>query len=583
MNETKDITYLRGVIRRRKNIFSVLFLSVMLLAVVIAFALPPIYLAKSTILIEGQQIPQEYVQSTITGYVEERLQMITQQIMSHTRLFEIINRFNLYPDLRKHYVQSEIVEKMRDDIILETISADVLDRRTGRPTAATIAFALSYEGKDPVTVQRVAGVLASLYLEENLKNREERATTTTTFLQRELDAITKQIDDLEAGISTFKQQHLEELPEYTPMNIQAINRLDNEIARLDAQVNALKERKILLEGQIANVDPLTPIVTEDGRTIMNPAERLKNLRLQLVTYQGIYSAQHPDVMRLKQQIQELESQVGATDDATHKIQYLNDLKGRLATMQGKLGAKHPDVVTLTKQIAVLSREIDALETPSAARTLSAQQPDNPAYINLTTQIATAQLEIANLHADRRKLQSEKNRYQNKINSSPLVEKEYNGLLRDYEMAKYKYAELMNKHMEAKVAQGMEETQRGEKFTIVDPAQLPDRPYKPNRLAIVLIGFVLALGAAVGGAAARESLDTAVKSADHLGGLTAVPVLAGLSLVQTDREVRALKKRRRLLIAATVVGVISLLLIVNYFVMPLDMLWFKIQRKVMLAL
>lgn len=581
MDETRDIAYIKGIVRRRKKIFLVILTAVFLLSATVAFVLPPIYLSKSTILIEGQQIPQEYVQSTITGYVEERLQIITQRIMSYAHLSDIIRRFNLYRDLQDRYTRSEIIEKMRDDITLETISADVIDRRTGRPTAATIAFTLSYEGKDPATVQRVANVLASLYLEENLKNREERAAGTAAFLQQELEELNGQINLLESKISEFKKTHLEELPEYTQINIQVISRLDSELTRIDMHINALKERKILLAGQIANVDPLSPIITEDGRTMMNPAERLRQLRLQLTSYRGIMSDQHPDMIQLKTQIKELESEVDASGDTTKKLHHLNNLRSTLTAMRGKMGERHPDVVKLAKQIDILEADIKQTKSKDVIRDTARQHSDNPAYINLMTQIETTELEIKNLLLEKQKLEREQETYREKIEKSPRVEKEYNVLLRDYEMARYKYREIMNKHMEAKVAQGMEETQHGEKFTIVDPAQLPEKPFKPNIPAILLIGFVLAFGSAVGGAAAREALDTTIKSTDQINALTAVTILGGLAVVKTDEEILKLKRRKLFLLGAAAAGVVLLLVVVNYFVMPLDILWIKIHRKAML--
>jgi hypothetical protein len=172
-------------------------------------------------------------------------------------------------------------------------------------------------------------------------------------------------------------------------------------------------------------------------------------------------------------------------------------------------------------------------------------------------------------------------YLKKIENAPLLEKEYNDLLRDYQNARYKYNEVMNKLMEAKIAQGMEETQRGERFTIVDPAQLPEKPHKPNRLAIILIGFVLGLGAGIGIAAAHEALDTSVKTADELNTATDLPVFSTISLIKTDEERRALRKKRWLWIFAAIGVIVLALVLFNYFVMPLDILWIKIQRRLML--
>ncbi|MBU0482803.1 MAG: chain-length determining protein, partial [Proteobacteria bacterium] len=171
-----------AIVKRRKWSFILPATIVFVAAAVVALALPSVYKSTSTILIEEQDIPAEFVMTSVTSYAEQRLQSIHQRIVSYTKLLEMINRFNLYPDLKERWTTEEIVEKMREDIILEPISTDVVDRRTGRPSVATIAFTLSYEGKSPQVVQRVANTLASLFLEENLQVREKQATETSEFL-----------------------------------------------------------------------------------------------------------------------------------------------------------------------------------------------------------------------------------------------------------------------------------------------------------------------------------------------------------------------------------------------------------------
>ena len=158
--EVKTIQDLTAILRRRKGALILPALIVFVIAAIVAFVLPSIYRSTATILIEEQEIPKEYVMSMVSSYAEQRIQSSTQRIMSSARLIEIINRFNLYADLRNRWTVEEIIAKMRKDIKCETISADVVDRRTGRP--ATIAFAVSYEGKDPGVVLQVANVLSSL-------------------------------------------------------------------------------------------------------------------------------------------------------------------------------------------------------------------------------------------------------------------------------------------------------------------------------------------------------------------------------------------------------------------------------------
>jgi uncharacterized protein involved in exopolysaccharide biosynthesis len=282
---------------------------------------------------------------------------------------------------------------MREDITFETISEEVIDRRTGRESVATIAFTLSYQGKKPGIVQKVANVLASLYLEENLRTREERATNTTEFLQQELNQIKEQIVILQTKISEFKKHHITELPEYNMVNLNTISRLRRDLDQVMQRINILKERKILLQGQIANVDPLKPIVTKEGKMIMNPVERLKHLRMELISQRINHSEHHPDVERLKREIREFESQVGKVDDSREKLRHLKDLKNRLAAMKAKLGPKHPGFVKLSKEVEAFSKEIQGLKTEAATRELEEAEPDNPAYINLKTQIASTEVEL----------------------------------------------------------------------------------------------------------------------------------------------------------------------------------------------
>ena len=580
MNEALDLQAIQGIIRRRRTLFTLVFILIFLAALATAFLLSSLYRSQVVILIEEQQIPPEYVKTAVTSYVEERLQLITQQIMSRPRLLKMIKQFNLYQDMQDRYTTEEILDKMRQRINLETTSADVIDKRTGRPSTATIAFTLSFEDESPGTAQKVASQLASFYLEENLRTREETASNITAFLQHELDNLKKQIDQLEQRISSFKQQHKYELPEFNAINLQAIDRLQRDLDQYDSNIRTLQERKIYLEGQLATIDPLTPLTNDQGQTVMNPRKRLKYLRVQLLSLQSSLSPRHPDVKKLKKEIAKLEARVGGReDDLQLKIKQLIDLQGQLAALKGRLGDKHPDVIKLSRQTAALEAEVEAAKNDTGTNDkTSLAEPENPAYINIQTQIASTAMEVAEMKKARDNLKREIAKYQQRLENAPVVERDYSQLTRDYDNAKFKYNEIMNKLMEARVAQGMEESQKGERFTIIDPAQLPEKPFKPNRLAIVLIGFVLALGAAVGAAAVRESLDDSVKNPEELDNLTGVPVLSTINLMESSIERRQRQRRTWLLLIILVIGFIAALTLFHFFVMPLDILWIKLQRR-----
>ncbi len=583
---------IKGIIRRQKGMFLAVFFLVLTISIVVALALPSIYRAQSTILIEEQQIPQEFVQTTITSYVEERLQVITQQIMSRPRLQEIIDRFNLYPEMRKNHTREEIIKRLRDNISLETISADVVDRRTGRPTTATIAFNLSYQGEDPDTVVKVTNRLTSLYLEENLRQREERVTNITTFLEQERENLARQIARLEEDISKFKQIHGRELPEFNAVNLQAVNRLTRDLEQNRMQLRSLKERKLYLEGQLATIDPSRNpnlMHTEEGRPLLPPKEKLKALRMQLLTLKARYSDRHPDVKKTEHEIAEIEAlhpelAQNRARELAEKQKQLKKLEKEEKDLAARLGNKHPDRIRLQKEIAILRKEIENLSRKSRNDAenrnalTSGEDATNPAYINLEVQLKSTELEIAATETEYREIKKKLAEYQARLENAPLVERDYNRLIRDLEQAQQRYIDLSHKLTEAQVARQMEEAQQGERFKIIDPAQRPEKPFKPNHIAIVLIGFVLALGLATGICALRENLDTSVKSTNELARLTGIPVLSITPVMESPSERRRRRWRYILylcLVAALITGVLAA---IHFFYLPLDVLWIKILRR-----
>ncbi len=584
MKEGQDIRDLFKIWRRRKKAFLIPFITIFVSISLIAFLLPSIYRATTTILIEEQQIPPDYVKSTVTGYVEQRLQMITQQIMSYSNLLKIIKEFDLYPEMRKKYPIEEVIDKMREDIKLETINAETSDVRGRKPVSATIAFTLSYEGRDPIKVQKVTNALASLYLEYNLKSREEQASSTKAFLEKECNELKKRLKELENKISKFKQEHIGELPEFATIDLQTIERLERELDDVDAQIRSLKQQKVYLEGQLALVEPIAPVKTGEGKLITSPIERLKYLELKLINLKATLSPNHPDVKKLEKEIKALKAQIGNVDDIQEKIKELHQFEEELADLKTRLGPKHPDVIKLAKKIEVLKNEISKTNSTKSTKANSTKistltEPDNPAYINLLTQISSIDVQIKSLEQRKEEIKKKIEEYQKKLENIPIVEKTYNMLLSDYENTRRKYNELMDKLMEAKIAQELEESQHGERFVIIDPAQVPQKPCKPKRLAIILIGFVLAFGAGIASVAFMEYIDHSIKSPEEVQELINVPLYITIPYIETEEEKKKRKKKRLLIFLS--IGLITILALVlfHFFVMPLDILWFKIERKI----
>jgi uncharacterized protein involved in exopolysaccharide biosynthesis len=570
--QTIEWNDVKSFVRRRRKIFIISFLITFIFSVLIAFILPPVYRGETMILIEDQKIPERFVQSTITAYAEERLNTIKRQVFSSERLKEIVREFNLYPDIREKYGIGEAVIEMREAIVLETDSASFIDPRTGRSMAATIAFMLYYEGSEPETVQKVTNVLSELFLEEDAKIKEKITNVTTGFLKAELESLKTQIREYETKIGKFKQENFRQLPEYNQVNLEAVTRLERALDNVDMQIRNLEERKINLHGQLATVDPLLPIKVDGENVARNPSEQLKYLRLKLLSLQARLSDKHPDVRKLKSEISLLEAKAGMPADYQDEIKKLQQLNVKLTALNGRYGPKHPDVVRLKREITALEKMISNRRNERRVQTISREAPDNPMYINLQTQIATINTSIANLISDKEEIEKDLDEYRERIEKAPIVEKEYNELTRDYDGIKAKYNELMKNLMTANVARQLEEGQYGQRFEIKNYAFLPQKPYKPNRIAIILLGFVLAAGLGLALAAGREFFDHSIKNEKELSTIVGMPVLTVISKVETRQEKRKRITRNLAWTLATIGFIAVGLKLMNDHFLPMDDLW-----------
>ena len=577
MQQEQDLRHYWRILMSRKHYFLGTALAIVLVAAVVALALPPIYESTATILIEEQQIPPDFVRSTVTGFADQRIQSLNQQILSRTRLLEIIRQFNLYPEMREKYTTEEIIEKMRDDIKVELISAEVTDQkkrgRKAQSEGVTIAFTIAYRGRDPDVVQRVTSNLSSLYLQENLKIREQQAKSTTQFLETELKEIQERIKTLGQKITEFKSKHEGILPELQQFNLSQAERLEKEIDQLNVQIRAAEERKIYLEGQLATVKPDSPLISSTGERVMDPYSRLKVLQVALCDLQSRYADTHPDIQKVKREMAELQKLTGSGGgDPSLKRQKLTQLRAELAQKQGRYSDQHPEVIKLKKEIAELEK---VPESTSASGPVS--QPDNPAYVNLLTNIQAAANDIAALKRQRAELEAKLKTYRQRLELAPQVEQEYLALTRDYQNAHTKHQEIMNKILEARIAEGMEESQKAEKFTLIDPASYPEKPVSPKRGLIFLAGLILSLGGGLGMVALAENLDHSIKSADELAWLTGLPVLGSIARIITKEDVARERQRRRLIWSGVGVAFLAGLLIFHFFIMDLWILWATLSR------
>lgn len=568
--QTKNLQDYFAVLKKRKVSIILIGISVFVISAAVAFLLPPAYTSSATILIEQQEIPPELVMSTVTSYASERIRTIEAQVMSRLNLLKIVDKFNLYKSKRKFETSEEIVERMRKDAQLRVISAGVVDPRSGRPSEATIAFSLSYTGESPATVQRVASELSSLYLNENLRSRTSKAEETSSFFDEEAKRLGELISDLEQQLANFKEKNANLLPELQQLNIQILQRTEKDISSAEVQLQNLKERKIYLQSQLTQIEPSNPLVQGAGM-------QLAIREAEYASARSRYSEDHPDLQRLKNEIASLKQETGQGTSSKKLVEQLAVLRAELAKTREKYTADHPDVIRLDSRIVSLEKELQASNQKKEEGAIEVQ-PDNPAYITLSAQLEAAESEARALKT---KLQGFKNKqaeFEEYLRKSPQVEREYRGLKRKYENAVLRHQETSAKQMKADVGKQLESESKGERFTLIDPPALPEKPVSPNRPAILFLGFILAMGGGIGFAVIADAIGGAVHGAKGVQAVLGLLPLSVIPYQMNTQDLTNYRNTRLIILIGTVLSILIALLIIHFAVSPLDVLWFRLIRK-----
>ncbi|MET0065949.1 MAG: lipopolysaccharide biosynthesis protein [Candidatus Thiodiazotropha sp.] len=516
--------YIAILKRRRKQLILPAGL-ILLMSISLALGLPSVYRAEATILIEQQEIPSEFVRSTVTSFAGERIQIISQRVMTTDNLGRIIENYGLYADERGNTSLTLLAEDLQEDIDLEMVSADVVDPRSGRPTTATIAFTLAFSNKDPRIAQKITNELVSLYLDENLRQRTQSALETSSFLSAEADRLNKEIAALEKALADFKEKHVNNLPELQQLNMQLMERSERELSELNQQIRTLEERRIYLQSEISQVKPTTDIYNSNGNRVVGAEDRLRTLQTEYLSLATKYTDSHPTLIKIKEEIGVLQEEVR-----------INDVDSKIL------------------------------------------QSDNPAYIQLNTQLQAADSEMLSLKKSRNDIKAKLRSYEERLTQSPQVERQYKKLTRDYDNALAKYQEIKAKQLEAQLAESLERERKGERFSLIEPPQLPEEPDKPNRLAILFLGFVFSITSGFVNVVIKENLDQSVFGAKGIITITNAPPLAVIPYIEVESDNKQRLKNRLAIFTSAMVAILILIVLTHMFFMPLDVIWYLLMRK-----
>lgn len=499
--------YLEIGLRRKWYIIIPLILCVLVSCGVYKY-LPKIYKATTVILVQPQRVPESYVRATITDSVAGRLSTIGQEILSRTRLEKVIQEFNLYSEVRNKVPMEGIVEMMRNAVEVKVQTTPQNDRTQN-------SFSISFEGKDPKTVMMVTNELAALFIEENLRVRESQAEGTAEFLSKELMEMEERLKQDERAIRNFKERSMGQLPQQLDANLRTLERLQQQLQTTSENLRAAEDRNMLLQNQI---------------------EQLKT--------RGQFSMSH-----------RLHGDTGSgTEDMGREgipedplIIQLNNLKRELASAQSKYKDTHPDVIDLKKKIANLELKVKKLfERQEAERAGTGMSDESLSGFTLdpntarliaqyTEQYNSAMLETKRLKEEIKNLKEQIGIYQRRIEETPKREQEIALLTRDYDLLRTNYQSLMEKKIQARMAENLERKQQGEQFKILDPARIPVKPFKPDRNKMLLMGGVIGLVAGLGLVWFRESMDQSFHAVSDLEEYLGIPVIAAIPNLIEERK------------------------------------------------
>ncbi|MBW1958985.1 MAG: protein GumC [Deltaproteobacteria bacterium] len=467
---------------RRRWWIIIPFCLTMIVGIGLAFMLPRMYKAETLVLIQPQKVPTDYVQPVVTTDTDARIEAISRQILSRSNLERIMQDFNLYtgPEYETMYMEDKIAD-LRENISVQLIRREIPGYR-GITNA--YAFTISFEGKDPEKVKNVTNALASYFIDANMRFREAEAIGTSNFLGEELNSIRKELAANEKKLKEYREKNMGELPEQLASNLGMLTRLEEQLKVKQTNLLAEKNKLAMIMEQITDGAFLFgqgAVVSSDGRLVSDfeKSISLEQAKEMLSYLQIRYTENHPDVIRIKKIISDLEQKHKKDNDTSGGSQYIPP--------------------------------------------------------NAKMEVERIKVNINTLTADISKLKSQIRVYEKRIENTPAREQELASLKRDYNNVKAAYDFLLNKKLESEVSVNMEKKQKGQKFQVLDPARLPEKPSFPNMKILFLLCLAAGPNIGLGLVFLLEYLNTSFRNPKDIESYLGVPVLATVPIIYDRKD------------------------------------------------
>jgi polysaccharide chain length determinant protein (PEP-CTERM system associated) len=501
-SEQPDFHRYLDVARRRHMHFLIPLLVGWLVVWGAGWVLPPRYESTTLILVEQPSMPSNYVTPNVSEDLQDRLQSITQQILSRTRLLSIIDRLRLYGEGRNQGTPDEKVDLMRKDIDIALVQREDKKGITG--------FTITYKGKNPQIAQQVTGELTDLFIDENLKARQQHSEDTTSFMESQLANASASLAEQEAKVRDYEAKHEGDLPSQQASNLQILSGLQAQLQSEQDALNNAKQQGVYFQALIGQYRALSAASgAGDGGPTTLPAidQQLDTLKSKLANLRSHYTDRHPDIQSLKDEIARTEK--------------MRDQLFAGSKDNGKDGG-HAGEAPVTRDMS--------------------NPTQNQAILQLESQQQANKLEIANRERAIVSLNARIDEYQARLNSEPARAQELADLTRGYDQSKANYDDLLKKENDSSMATNMERMQQGERFTMLDPPSLPTRPTSPDRLKLCGIGLGVGLALGLIVVIGFEFMDDRMHNEKEIKALLPVAIISEIPEIATPSDERTRKRR-----------------------------------------
>jgi len=483
------------IVVRRRWWLAISAIIVWACALALSLFLPAKYKSETVVLIEQEGVPAQYVTPNVGMDLPQRMQSLTEQIMSRSRLVQTMDEFHLYGQKGPGQVASDdAVDRMRKDITIELIKGD--------GQAELSAFKLTYSAPSPVLAQKVVGRLASGVINDNLHSEQQQSEDTTAFLESQLSQARDDLDRQEKALREFRSRYLGELPEQMSSNVQILAGLQSRLESATENLHRAEQQR-LYPAPLTGQSPSSQPGVEIGNKVTSLDQQIERMKADLASLSGHYKPQHPDVVHLEDQIAKAEAMK-------------RQLEGRGAP------GNSPAV----------ARGSQAISSPARS-----QSPVN-----------AIDFEIANRKQEIKRLEAQIEHYQNRLNLTPVLAQQLADVTRNHEQSRAHYESLLAKKLQSEMATSLSRREQNGRFRTMDPPSLPLKPYWPDRLKFSLAGLFAGICLGLVGIVVVEVVEARVYGEDDLSGFAEVPVISTIPPLPTEAEQRRQVVRRRIEIA-----------------------------------